>query len=66
MEIKSYIILAIASLILFILATSAMVVAIGLLCRETYKEAVAAYTWVREGAISLRDYWVFAKTIGAF
>jgi hypothetical protein len=66
MKIKGYIILAAASIILMILATSAMIVALGLLTHESAKGLVAVYNVAVEGAIVLKDSWEFVRSVGAF
>ena len=66
MDIKGYIILAAASIILMILAVSAMIVAVGLLTHETVKFLAAAYSVVVEGAIVLRQSWEFVRSVGVF
>ena len=67
MEIKSYVVLAAVSLILFILATSMMTVAFALLCRETYKGAVVVYEKILESVEAVRDWYEFIQnTTGGY
>jgi hypothetical protein len=63
---KSYILLAIASIILLILASSTAIVAVGLLCKETWSGAVDVYSVVHQGAIALIGWFEFCRYSGAF
>jgi hypothetical protein len=63
---KSYLVLAAVAVVLFILAMAAMIVAVGLLTHETARFLVAAYNVAVEGAIVLRESWVFVRSVGAF
>jgi hypothetical protein len=62
---KNYIILAAISVILFLLATSMMTVAVGLLVKETYKASVIVYDQLVEGAIQVKEMWEFCKLSGS-
>jgi hypothetical protein len=63
---KSYVILALAAIVLCILSFSALSVALGLLCRDTFREAVVVGEVVKEGAIALIDWFEFCRYSGAF
>ena len=66
MKTKNYLILSVVAIVLFILASSTMLVAVGLLVRETVQWMAAICNTGIEGAIDLRDYFAFVRSVGAF
>jgi hypothetical protein len=64
--VNSYLVLAIAALVLIILGIAAGIVAVGLLTMESYKTMAAIYNNGMDTAVSLKEYWLFVKSVGAF
>ena len=63
---KNYIILSLVSIILMIVATSAMIVAVGLLTHETIKFFVVVCNFALDSAIVLKESWEFVRSVGVF
>lgn len=63
---KPYVYLAIAAIILMILGTAAIIVATGLLVRETAQVIVVVYNVSSSHIVELKESWEFVRSVGAF
>lgn len=63
---NSYLTLAIAAIIFIIIGIAAGIVATGLLLKETYEVMAAICNVSIDAAVSMREYWFFVKSVGAF
>jgi uncharacterized protein (DUF927 family) len=63
---KSYVYLAIAAMILIFLGMAAIIVATGLLVRETAEGITVVYNISSSHIVELKDTWEFIRSVGAF